>query len=210
MKRMLFGCFKMVQVVIKWQPYTCSMRCIHLDDCTPYALLTMWGMSCLAHISDNSSNLQNYRKKHVHFSHFINKNQLCTIDHATAIRTVLGKFWFPRGTRLYLDCLYSFGTALLLQPRFHPSIHFHKPLIPGQGCELPEPIPACSGKEAGIQLGCQSIPGPTHHSLTFIATDNLEQGCQTQSQEGQVSAGFCGFLSISCQLRPADQGVSIL
>ena len=38
----------------------------------------------------------------------------------------------------------------------------------------------------------------------------LEQGCQTESQEGQVSAGFCGFLSISCQLRPADQGVSIL
>ena len=38
----------------------------------------------------------------------------------------------------------------------------------------------------------------------------LDQGCQTESQEGQVSACFCGFLSISCQLRPADQGVSIL
>ena len=38
----------------------------------------------------------------------------------------------------------------------------------------------------------------------------IEQGCQTESQEGQVSAGFCGFLSISCQLRPAHQGVSIL
>ena len=45
---------------------------------------------------------------------------------------------------------------------------------------------------------------------SFKVENILEQGCQTESQEGQVSAGFCGFLSISCQLRPADQGVSIL
>ena len=36
------------------------------------------------------------------------------------------------------------------------------------------------------------------------------RGVKLNSQRAEVSAGVCGFLSISCQLRPADQGVSIL
>jgi len=31
---------------------------MHLVDCTPYALLTMWGILCLAHIAASSSSLQ--------------------------------------------------------------------------------------------------------------------------------------------------------
>lgn len=37
---------------------TCCIRCMHLDDCTPYALFTMWGMLCLAHTAASSSSLQ--------------------------------------------------------------------------------------------------------------------------------------------------------
>lgn len=44
----------------EWGPDTCCMRCMHLDDCTPYALLTMWGMSYLAHIAASSSSLENH------------------------------------------------------------------------------------------------------------------------------------------------------
>ena len=44
-------------------PHTCCMRCMHLDDCTPYALLTMWGMLYLAHMVASSSSL---RDKTVH------------------------------------------------------------------------------------------------------------------------------------------------
>ena len=36
------------------------------------------------------------------------------------------------------------------------------------------------------------------------------RGVKLNPQRAAVSAGFCGFLSISCQLRPADQGVSII
>lgn len=37
---------------------TCSMRCIHFDDCTPYALFTICGILYLVHIAASSSTLQ--------------------------------------------------------------------------------------------------------------------------------------------------------
>ncbi len=41
-----------------WVTPACCMRCMHLDDCTPYALFTMWGMLYLAHTAASSSSLQ--------------------------------------------------------------------------------------------------------------------------------------------------------
>lgn len=58
--------WRQVQVSYKrhMDPHTCCMRCMHLDDCTPYALLTMWGMLYLAHIVASSSSLQDKTVHH--------------------------------------------------------------------------------------------------------------------------------------------------
>ena len=54
--------------------------------------------------------------------------------------------------------------------------------------------------------GIRRIFRPLNFFHIFV---RYSRGVKLNPQRAAVSAGFCGFLSISCQLRPADQGVSI-
>lgn len=66
-----------------WVVHTCCIRCMHLDDCTPYALLTMWGRLCLAHTVASSSSLQD---KSIHNNQWWTCNPYCSLATVTSKR----------------------------------------------------------------------------------------------------------------------------
>lgn len=81
-----------------WPVTTCCMRCIHLDDWTPYALLTMCGMSYLTHIEASSSSLQHKkkRKQRLTFWNFC-RSLINTLQ--SGPERMNKRFWYLSGTR---------------------------------------------------------------------------------------------------------------